>query len=228
MSVRYCQFCPVSKAAEILGERWTFLILRELLLGSTRFGDLQRGLARLSPTLLTRRLGQLQDHGLVVRKVNPRHRRAEYHLTAAGRELLPVVVGLGKWGMRWARGQMSDDELDVQMLALDLARRIDRGQLPGGRTVVQLTFPELRRFAHWWIVLDPQTPAELCVSNPGRDVDVTIRSELRAMAEYWAGDTDLRTARAAGRMEITGDPALVRSVSRWLRGSMLAHIRPKR
>src|SRR5258707_383204 len=109
MSTRYGQFCPVAKAAEVLGERWTILIVRELLMGTTRFNHFQRTLSQISPTLLTKRLNQLQDAGLVIRKHLPEQRRTEYHLTPAGRELLPVVVGLGEWGMKWARGQMSDD-----------------------------------------------------------------------------------------------------------------------
>src|SRR6478609_9628046 len=130
-SIRYGQMCPISKAAEILGERWTILIIRELLLGSNRFSDLQRALSQISPTLLTKRLNQLQDCGLVIRKTLPKQKRTEYHLTPPGRELLPVVVSLGEWGMKWARGQMSDDELDVELLMHDFSRRIDETQLPG-------------------------------------------------------------------------------------------------
>src|SRR5688572_1955282 len=110
MSIRYGQFCPVAKAAEVLGERWTILIIRELLLGTKRFSDLQRALSQISPTLLTKRLNQLEECGLVVRKKLLRLRRTEYHLALAGRQLRPIIMGLGKWGMQWARGQMSDDE----------------------------------------------------------------------------------------------------------------------
>src|SRR5436190_17550006 len=154
MSIRYGQFCPVSKAAEILGERWTILIIRELLMGTTRFSDFQRALSQISPSLLTKRLQQLHDAGLVVRKPLPAQRRTEYHPTAAGRDLLPIVAGLGEWGMKWARGQMSDDELDVELLMHDFSRRIDATQLPGGGTVLEFIFPGLTQFAHWWIVLE--------------------------------------------------------------------------
>ncbi len=116
MSIRYGQICPVSKAAELLGERWTLLIIRELVLGTTRFNDFQRALSQISPTLLTKRLNQLEEAGLVVRKTMPNQRRIEYHPTAASKELKPIILGLGEWGMRWARGQMNDDELDVEML----------------------------------------------------------------------------------------------------------------
>jgi DNA-binding HxlR family transcriptional regulator len=151
MSIRYGQICPVSKTAELLGERWTLLIIRELVLGTTRFNDFQRALSQISPTLLTKRLKQLEEAGLLIRKTT--QRRCEYYPTAAGKELKPIILNLGKWGMRWARGQMNDDELDVEMLMFDLQRRIDVDQLPGGRTVVKFSFLGLPKFAHWWIVI---------------------------------------------------------------------------
>ena len=225
MSLRYCQFCPVAKAAEILGERWTILILRELLLGMTRYSELQRGLSRISPTLLTRRLQQLQDQGLIQRKAGGRGGH-EYRLTPAGRELLPVVMNLGKWGMRWARGQMVDDELDVQLLMLDYTRRIDADALPDGRTVVQFSFPGLPKFAHWWIVIDAGDKRDLCVTNPGRTVDLHIKADLRTMVAVWAGDVTMRAARADGRVEVSGDPVLARTLTTWLRGGIFAGVRP--
>lgn len=226
MSIRYGQFCPISKAAEILGERWTILIIRELLLGTSRFNDFQRALSQISPTLLTKRLNQLQDCGLVIRKNLPGQRRTEYHLAPAGKELGPIVVGLGEWGMKWARGKMTDDELDVEMLMYDLHRRIDRDQLPGGRTVVSFTFSDLSNFRHWWIVLEENGGRELCVDNPGRDVDVHITTNLRTMAELWAGDTELRAAKKDGRLQLDGNPVLVRTIGSWLRMGLFAHVRP--
>jgi DNA-binding HxlR family transcriptional regulator len=226
MSIHYGQFCPVAKAAEVLGERWTILIIRELLLGTTRFTDLQRALSQISPTLLTKRLNQLQDCGLVVRKKLPEQRRTEYHLAPAGRELLPVVVGLGEWGMKWARGQMSDDELDVELLMHDFSRRIDERQLPGGRTVIKFVFSGLSQFAHWWIVLEENGQRELCLNNPGKGVDIELRSDLRTMTEIWAGDTQIRTAKEKGRLQLSGNPVLIRTLSSWLRIGLFANVRP--
>jgi DNA-binding HxlR family transcriptional regulator len=226
MSIRYGQFCPIAKAAEVLGERWTILIIRELLVGTTRFTDFQRALSQISPTLLTKRLNQLQDSGLVIRKKVPEQRRTEYHLTPAGRELLPVVSGLGEWGMKWARGQMSDDELDVELLMHDFSRRIDGAQLPGGRTVIKFSFTGLSQFAHWWIVLEENGGRELCVNNPGKEVDIEIHSDLRTMTEIWAGDTQIRTAKNDGRLRLSGNPALIRTLALWLRIGMFANVRP--
>jgi DNA-binding HxlR family transcriptional regulator len=226
MSIRYGQFCPIAKASEILGERWTILIVRELLIGSTRFTELQRALSQISPTLLTKRLNQLQDAGLLVRKKMPGQRRSEYYLTPAGRELMPVVLGLGEWGMKWARGQMSDDELDVELLMHDFSRRIDEKQLPGGRTVIKFTFTGLTQFAHWWIVLEPNGERELCVNNPGKEVDVELCSDVRTMTEIWAGDREIRMAKNDGRLKMSGNPVLVRTVASWLRIGMFAGVRP--
>ena len=116
----YGQFCPVAKASDIIGERWTVLILRELLLGTTRYNDFQRSLSRISPTLLSKRLKMLEEKGLIVRKRSPGAKSHEYHLTACGRELEPMIEHLAVWGMRWARGQMTDIELDVEFLMWDL------------------------------------------------------------------------------------------------------------
>ncbi len=226
MSIRYKQFCPVAKAAEVLGERWTLLILRELLLGSTRFSDLQRANSQISPTILTKRLNELQDFGLLVKKTIPQQRRTEYQLTPAGRELMPVIVSLGEWGMKWARGQMSDDELDVELLMFDLSRRVDASQLPGGRHVVQFIFTDLTQFKNWWIVLEQDGERELCLHNPGGPVDVQIRTDLRTMTAIWAGDLNLRAVRSDGRLHATGNPALIRTMSVWLRVGLFANIRP--
>lgn len=223
---RYGQFCPIAKAAEVLGERWTILLIRELLLDNSRYSGLQRALSQISPTLLTKRLKQLQECGLVVRQAVRGQRRAEYQLTPAGRELQPIVMGLGQWGMKWARGQMNDSELDVQMLMVDFSRRIDRTKLPDGRVVIEFNLPGLPKFARWWIVIEPDGERELCVDHPGHRSDVQIRVSLRTIAEIWAGDTDIRTATRNGRLHVTGEPGLVRSLSAWLRPSALAHVRP--
>ena len=226
MSIHYGQLCPVSKAAEVLGERWTILIVRELLLGTSRYTDFQRALSQISPTLLTKRLNQLLDWGLIIRKTPEGQAHAEYHLTPAGRELQPIILGLGEWGMRWARGQMADKELDVQMLMYDYCRRIDNRHLPPGRRVIEFTFPGLPKFARWWMVIEPDGARELCVHPPGKTVDLLIRSDLRTIAEIWAGDTDILTAKRAGRLRVSGQPEMIKTLAMWLRPSLLAHIRP--
>lgn len=223
--MKYGQFCPIAKATEIVGERWTLLIIRELLLGTTRFSDFQRALAQISPTLLTKRLNRLVDEGLAIRKTTGSGKRAEYHPTVAAKELGPLVIGLGEWGMRWARGQMSDDELDVELLMYDLCRRLDPDRLPGGETVIQFSFSGLEDFAQWWIVAK-DAKRELCVVHPGKDADVRIVTDARTMVEIYAGDLPLEQARQAQRLEVTGTRELVRSLSEWLPVMALAHVRP--
>jgi DNA-binding HxlR family transcriptional regulator len=226
MSIKYGQLCPIAKTAEVLGERWTILIIRELLLGTTRFSDFQRALSQLSPTLLSKRLTQLQDAGLVIRKALAGRQRTEYHLTAAGQELKPIVLGMGEWGMRWARGQMSDDELDVEMLMYDFSRRLDATQLPTGRTIVRFEFPDLDTFRDWWVVVEATGDRQLCLHEPAAAQDVCIRADLRVLAEVWAGDTAIRDARREGRLHVNGHPVLTRTVASWLRPGLLAHVRP--
>ncbi|AOS43262.1 putative HTH-type transcriptional regulator YybR [Lacunisphaera limnophila] len=226
MRFRYQQFCPLAKAAEVLGERWTILIVHELLLGTRRYRDFQRALTRLSPSLLTKRLNQLVDFGLVTRTTAPGQPHPEYELTAAGLELRPIVKGLSRWGMKWARGQMRDDELDVHLLMHDYTRRIDTKHLPAGRTILAFVFPGLPKYGHWWIVIDGPKERELCVHNPGGTPDLLFRTDVRTLTEIWAGDTELAAARKCGRLQLTGDPKLIRSLPRWFRHCSLAHIRP--
>jgi len=221
----YGQFCPVSKACEILGERWTILILRELLMGSTRYHELQATLGQISPTVLSRRLRSLQDAGLIVRTAVPGQRRHEYRLTAAGRELHGVVVGIGEWGMRWARGQMTDDELDVEHLMVYVCRTIRTDHLPDGRTVLKFQFDDRDQHRHWWVVVADGT-ADLCVDHPGCEPDARFVCDLRTMVEVWMGDLTLAEARRTGRLKIHGQPGLLRNVGAWLGLSMYAGIAP--
>ena len=157
----------------------------------------------------------------------PGQRRTEYYPTAASKELKSIILGLGEWGMRWVRGQMNDDELDVEMLMYDLQRRIDATQLPGGRTVIKFSFCELPKFGHWWIVIEPDGRRVLCVHNPRVPVDIELLTDLRTMSHVWAGDMDIRMAKDAGRLELKGNPIVIGTISSWLRPGTFGHIRPQ-
>lgn len=211
----YGQFCPVAKASDIIGERWTVLILRELLLGTTRYNDFQRALSRISPTLLSKRLKMLEGKGLVVRKRPPGARSYEYHLTACGRELEPIIEHLAVWGMRWARGQMTDVELDVEFLMWDLQRRLQTDRLPDGETVLCFEFDDLERFSTWWLVAG-QGQVDLCSENPGKDVDLYIRSSVRNLAEVWRGDVPMAKALRSKAIQTHGNVHLARTIQEWL------------
>ena len=211
----YGQFCPVAKASDIIGERWTVLILRELLLGTTRYNDFQRALSRISPTLLSKRLKMLEEKGLVVRKRPPGAKSYEYHLTACGRELEPIIEHLAVWGMRWARGQMTEVELDVEFLMWDLQRRLQTERLPDGETVLCFEFDELERFRTWWLVIC-QGKVDLCSENPGKEVDLYINSTVRDLALIWRGDVPMAEALRSQSIRTHGNVHLARTIRDWL------------
>ena len=223
----YGQFCPIAKATDIIGERWTVLILRELLLGTTRYNEFQRGLSRMSPTLLSKRLKMLEEKGLIIRKRPPGSKNYEYHLTACGRELEPLIEHLAVWGMRWARGQMTDNELDVEFLMRDLQRRLQTDCLPDGETVLCFTFDDLERFKTWWLVAC-QGEVDLCTENPGKEVDLYISTNVRDLAEVWRGDMPLRIALHRKAIRTHGNGHLARTMPDWLGICLYADISPAR
>ena len=223
----YGQFCPVAKATEVIGERWTLLILRELLMGTSRFNDFQRAISRISPTILTKRLKHLEEKGIIVRKRISGQRGCEYRLTSAGRELGPLIENLAVWGMRWARGQMTDDELDVELLMWDIHRRIMTEHLPDGETVLCLTFGDLDKYKTWWLVIDGKD-VDLCTGDPGKDVDLYVSSTLRTLVEIWEGDMDLRAALRDGPVKAIGTRHLVREMPGWFGLSQFAGVLPGR
>ena len=221
----YGQFCPVAKATEIVSERWTLLILRELILGTCRFNDFQRALSRISPTLLNTRLKSLEARGIVVKKKISGQNGYEYRLTASGKELAPLIETLAVWGMRWARGQMTDEELDVEFLMREMQRRLQTQHLPAGETVICFTFAGLKQFKDWWLVVNDDE-VDLCTRDPGKDVDIFISAQVRDLAEVWRGDVGLRAALADGRIKTHGRRALERSLPDWLGLCLYKDIQP--
>ncbi|MBL1271137.1 MAG: helix-turn-helix transcriptional regulator [Oceanospirillales bacterium] len=221
----YGQFCPIAKATELLGERWMLLILRELFLGSHRYSDIQRGLSRISPSLLTKRLKELEQAGVVVRKSKQGRTGRDYYLTPAGKELAPLIENLAVWGMRWARGQLRDEELDVEFLMWDIQRRLQIDKLPEGETVFCFIFNDIERYNNWWVIVRDGT-ADLCTENPGLDVDLYIRSSLRAMVEIWEGDLALKAALQSERVTAHGKKHLAKTMTDWLGINPFCDIRP--
>ena len=223
----YGQFCPVAKAAEVLAERWTFLVLRELILGSTRFNDLRRGVPLMSSSLLAQRLRFLEREGVVERRPARAGRGFEYHLTAAGRELEPVIMQLGG-GARWVRSRLGAEDLDVALLMWDMHRNVRPEQFPARRVVVAFEFtdvPQGKR--HWWLVSDGRT-ADLCLTDPGFEVDLLLVSDLRTMTAIWVGDLSLGAALASGALAAEGPSELRRRLEAWLALSPLASIKSMR
>lgn len=212
----YYQFCPVAMASEVLCKRWTMVLVRELIAGSTRFNDLRRGVPRMSPTLLSQRLKELETAGIVIRvPVTGEPGISEYHLTTAGEDLLPVVKALGVWGQRWVESSLSLRNLDASLLMWDMRRNLDPTPLPHQRVVVQFRYPELpanRR--DFWLVVEPAGSVDLCSSDPGFDVDLYVTTDLRTMTAIWMGlDT---VGQAKDRIEFDGSRRIASSMQTWL------------
>ena len=213
MGTTYGQFCPVAKAMELLDERWTMLLVRELVLGSEHFNDLRRGLPRMSPSLLSKRLHQLARAGVVDKVVDGKDVR--YVLTPAGQELRPVVEAVGTWGARWI-GELGDVDLDPKLLLWDMHRNVDHAAVPHGRTVVHFRFPELRGPAgRWWLVITPPEEVDVCDTDPGHDVDVVVTSSLRDLTDVWRGARSWADALRAERVSFDGPATVRRDVPRW-------------
>ena len=214
----YKQFCPVAMAAEILCTRWTVVLLRELIAGSTRFNDLRRGVPRMSPALLSQRLKDLEAAGIVIRTTSGSEAGVqEYQLTAAGRELRPVVEAIGMWGQRWVDADVSLQHLDVQLLMWDMRRGLNTTPMPERRSVICFSYPELSPPQRlWWLIVDPQQAVDLCSVDPGFDVDLYVSADLRTMTAIWMGLDTVRAAMAQRRMLLTGDRALASAMQDWL------------
>ena len=225
--MEYGQFCPIAKASEIIGEKWTVLIIREALMGSTRYSEFQRGLSLISPTLLSKRLESLVSQGLLIKKKIPARRGHEYFPTASCRELLPIVRSLGDWGMRWARSNLTDTDYDVELLMLYLQRSIVPEGLPGKESVIRFKFTDIEDLSEWWLVATGDK-VDVCVKDPGKDVDVYFTSSVKTMVQIWMGDTTYRKARAAGALKIVGHRKLTRDVTAWMNLSVFADLPPAR
>ncbi|HXK56127.1 MAG: helix-turn-helix transcriptional regulator [Gammaproteobacteria bacterium] len=225
--MEYGQFCPIAKAMDLLGERWTMLILRELHMGGTRFNELQRGVPLISPTMLTKRLKELADAELIIRKKIPGQRSGEYFLTQAGKETLPLLQSVGEWGMRWARGDLRDSDLDVGLLMLYLQRSVKTEMLPGNESVIKFTFTDLTKFSSWWLLVKGAN-VDTCLEDPGKEVDIYLTTDLRTMVNCWMGDESYRQVIADKRMTLVGPPALTRNVQSWIADSIFAGIPPAR
>jgi len=219
--MQYSQFCPVSKAAEILGERWSIMIIRELLMGARRFGEFQRGLGFISPALLTTRLKSFEDQGLVVRRKIQGGKGFEYFPTDACEQLRPIIIALGEWGMCWAREHLLEEDYDPELLLLYLERSIDADKLPGNSTVIRFEFTDLESQPLWWLVVEPGR-TDVCLKDPGKEVDIFFKTTVKTMADVWMGDRTYREAKAAGELDMQGPPSLTRNVSAWLKPSVFA------
>lgn len=210
----YAQYCPIVRAVELLGDRWTLLIVRDMLNGATRFNELSRGLPGLSRALLSRRLRQLANAGLVVRADDG------YALTPAGEDLRPVVFGLADWGARHAFGDPRPEELDPELLMWWMHGRIDTSAL-SRRAVIQIEIADRRR--KYWLVLEPGD-ASVCYTDPGFDIDAVLAADLPTLYRMWEGEIELLDAVRAGAIDLTGARWVVRGLPDWLQLSPVAPV----
>lgn len=213
----YGQFCPVALAAEIVGSRWTMLVLREMLAGSTRFNDLRRGVPRMSPTLLSKRLKELTATGIITANPAAGTRTIEYKLTKAGEDLREIIMGLGVWGQRWVESSRSLKNLDPSLLMWDMRRNLRPAALPNRkRCTIKFTYSEIKaQRKAWWLVIEGGN-VDLCFIDPGYEVDLYVKSTLRSMTSVWMGHSTVHAETRAGTIELIGDDRMARSMPEWL------------
>ena len=226
MPESYGQFCPVAQAAEVLTERWTLLVLRELLMGSTRFNELQRGVPRMSSSLLSKRLRELERSGLITREKLQGERGHAYRLTEAGEALGPLVVSLGNWSREHLKREITEEEADPALLMWDMRRSIQLDRLPQEQLVAFFRYRDAEEGKRaWWLVAEP-TGADLCFTDPGFPIDLNVDAEAQALAEVWVGKMELGAAMRSQRVKVTGPEHLVRSLPDWIGLSSFAYEDP--
>ncbi len=212
----YGQFCPVAMAAEVFCTRWTALVLREVLCGSTRFNDIRRGVPRMSPTLLSKRLKELKKAGIIYTRPSQQSSGVDYVLTSAGEDLRPLVMSLGNWGQRWVESSLSLKNLDPSLLMWDMRRHLDPTPLPEKRCTIQFDYPALEiARQRWWLVID-NGMVDLCLVDPGHEIDLAVTVSLRAMTAIWMGLSTVAKEVEAGALDLAGDPVIARSMQIWL------------
>jgi DNA-binding HxlR family transcriptional regulator len=225
----YGQFCPVAVACETFAERWNPLILRELLSGARRFGEFRQGIPLIPRAILAQRLRHLEQAGVVRSERLPSGRGREYHPTPAAEEFREIIDRLGKWGQRWARTQFDHRNLDLTMLLWSMRRRIDARRLPSRRVVVRFEFrgfpPRCRPMRNCWFILE-RKGVDVCLKDPGADVDLVVDADVEAMARYWTGHLTFQEAVSSGGLRLKGPRELVRAFPGWLLRSRFAQGMP--
>ena len=219
---KYCQFCPVAKAAEILCEKWVILVLRELMMGSTRFGQLRRGLPRISPSILSRRLKTLEEQGVINRIKKPNDTGYEYHLSESGEELRPIVLGFGTWGHRWAKNKIAKEDLDAGFLLWDMRRRLNVEYFEDERIVIHIEFTDQNKHdRYWWMVIE-NGEIDLCFEDTGHDPDIIISTTLPVMTQIWLGYEKLNNMIEKRKLKMLGSKKHLKNISKWIGKSTFA------
>ncbi len=221
---RYGQYCPLSMAAEILGTRWTLLLLRELLEGSTQFNQIARGVPLMSRSMLSQRVRELEAAGIIERQPNGRGKPTHYRLTSAGLALGPIVRSVAEWGQEWIDTEPSLEDVDTDFLMWDVRRNL---RIPGdlqGRFVLHFHFPDGPdgKTDHWLVF--EKGEIDICYIDPGHEIDVSIEAGVKDFTRVWMGWLPLRKAQEEGRLHVDGPPRLTRDIPAWLGLSSVSHI----
>jgi DNA-binding HxlR family transcriptional regulator len=216
----YGQYCPVALGSEILADRWTPLILREMVLGSTRFNDIERGLPGISRTLLAQRLRHLERKGVVTTQPAPSGRGREYNLTDAGRDLEPVLMAIGEWSVRWMFTEPEPAVVDPVALTWWMHRRVDTDRLPDRRVVIEFRYSG-RPNTVLWLVLEPREQS-VCIKHPGFEADLLVVTDPVSFMRVFSGIVTLKEALRDGNVSIEGPPSLVRAFDQWFLWSPFA------
>jgi DNA-binding HxlR family transcriptional regulator len=218
----YGQFCPLAQAAQLLCERWTLIVVRELIAGSTRFNEIRKGVPLMSPTLLSDRLKRLAQAGVIT--IIGSKGNYTYTLTAAGQQLRPVVEMLGAWGHRWMPSSLREGDLDAGLLMWDMRRTVDPAIFPSSLMVVQFEYPDAPRGKRDWWLVSKCGEVDLCLIDPGFDVDVMIKCPLKTMTEVWICQRQFRDAVKSGDIKVSGSTKLIGKLQEWLRASALSRL----
>ena len=226
MEEGFGQFCTVARGAEVFCERWTPLVIRELLCGSRRFNDLHRGVPRMSTSLLAQRLRHLEELGIVQRSAAGKV--WEYGLTAAGEELRPIVMALGHWGARWVGSRLREDELDAGLLMWDVRRFVRLEEFPDRAVIIHFSFRDAREGEKaWWLVVE-EGAADLCRDDPGRDLTLVVDSTVRGLTDVWSGERTPDEVLRARELRVDGPAPEAQDLWRWLGTSAFAPTRRER
>lgn len=218
---KYGQYCPIAQTLDIVGDRWTLLIIRDMLTGVSHFNDLERGLPGISRALLAKRLRYLEDSRIIEKRRHMSGRRTtEYCLTQAGRGLQSIIDALLDWGSAWAFGDPSPEQLDPVLLLWWMRQRIHFDRLPEGRTVVQFDFEATRNVTYWLVMASED--ATVCLTDPGYDVNVLVRADLATLSKVWLGRIEYQEAIDEGTIVVDGSPRLVRAFPGWFKWSLAA------
>ncbi len=213
----YGLFCPLAMACEVVEPRWTLLILAEIWSGATRFNEIRRGVPGISPTLLSKRLKEMEKQGLVERLEDTAKGTIDYIRTPMAVELEPALMALGEWAYRNIEADVTLSDLDPGYLMWNLRRKIDPLELPERRVVVRFHFTDLRENeATYWLIARPGMTVDLCMADPGFEVDLFVEADSKAMASAWMGYSSLQAEMSHDRIFLTGDPSLIKTIDKWL------------